>query len=156
MQSIQIPGFGTLTLKHLVLDYNGTLAVDGIPVPGIREKINAHAKNFNFHVITADTFGTVERALEGVDCSLVTIPEKDQARAKARYLEKLGPDKTLACGNGANDELMLKDAALGVAVILEEGLNTRALLAADLLVREIFDLFSYLENPGRLVACLRK
>ena len=30
MLSTQIPGFGSLTLEHLVLDYNGTLAVDGL------------------------------------------------------------------------------------------------------------------------------
>jgi soluble P-type ATPase len=33
MQSTQIPGFGELTLEHLVLDYNGTLAVDGLLLP---------------------------------------------------------------------------------------------------------------------------
>ena len=156
MMTFTIPGRGELAVEHILFDYNGTLAVDGAPVPGIREKINAHAKDISFHVITADTFGSVEKALEGVACSIITIPEKDQDRTKAQYLDKLGPEKTLACGNGANDELMLKSAALGVAVMLEEGVNVRALLAADLLIRDIADLFAYLENPGRLVACLRK
>jgi len=156
MKKILIPGAGEMTIKNIVFDYNGTLAVDGKLVPGVRDKINAHAKAFKFHVITADTFGTVEKALEGVDCRVTTIPEKDQDRAKADYLSTLGSSTTIACGNGANDELMLKNAAIGVAVLLDEGLNTRALVASDVLIKDIMDLFSYLENPGRLIACLRK
>ncbi len=156
MVVFSIPGSGDVKIKNILFDYNGTLAVDGQPVPGIREKINAYAQVFDFHVITADTFGSVEKALDGVNCKIVTIPEKDQDRAKADYLETLGPGATIACGNGANDQFMLKNAALGVAVLLEEGLATRTLLASDILIRNIMDLFGYLENPGRLTACLRK
>jgi soluble P-type ATPase len=155
MKTFDIPGSGDLIIKNILLDYNGTLAVDGRPVPGIREKINEHAPDFSFHVITADTFGSVEKALDGVNCSIVTIPEKNQDRAKAGYLDTLGPDITLACGNGANDRFMLEKAALGVAVLLEEGLATPTLLASDIVIRDIMDLFGYLENPGRLTACLR-
>jgi len=156
VKNFAIPGVGEMTIKNILFDYNGTLAIDGDPVPGVREKINAHSVDLDFHVITADTFGTVEKALKGVDCRVVTIPERDQDRAKAEYLETLGPGATIACGNGANDEFMLKNAALGVAVLLDEGLNTRALIASDLLIKDVMDLFSYLENPGRLIACLRK
>lgn len=156
MKNFSIPGGGDMIIKNILFDYNGTLAVDGTPVPGVREKINAHAKDVRFHVITADTFGTVVKALEGVDCLVTTIAEKDQAEAKAAYLETLGPGTTIACGNGANDELMLKNAVLGVSVLLEEGLNTNALAASDILIKDILDLFAYLETPGRLIACLRK
>ena len=156
MVRFDIPGTGVITLENILFDYNGTLAVDGIPVPGVRQKINAHAHQINFHVITADTFGTVKEELSETDCRVVTIPHKDQDRAKAGYLAELGPSVTLACGNGANDELMLKDAALGVAVMLEEGINTCALMASDIVIKDILDLFAYLEKPGRLVACLRK
>ncbi len=155
MIRFEVPGTGTLTIENILFDYNGTLAVDGIPVAGVREKINTHAGKVNFHVITADTFGTVNKALSETACRVVTIPVEDQAKAKAAYLERLGPSVTLACGNGANDELMLKNAALGVAVMLEEGVNTRALMASDLVIRDILDLFAYLEKPGRVTACLR-
>ena len=156
MKIFDIPGFGALEIRHILLDYNGTLAVDGIPVPGVREKINTHAKTFRFHVITADTFGSVETALKDTDCTVVTIPAGDQARAKAEHLDRLGPGHTIACGNGANDCLMLEKAALGIAVLLDEGLATRTLAASDIMVRDIMDLFGYLENPGRLIACMRQ
>ncbi|MCI5120845.1 MAG: hypothetical protein D3908_06580 [Candidatus Electrothrix sp. AUS4] len=40
MQTITIPDFGTLTLATIVCDYNGTLAVDGVLLPGVKEAIN--------------------------------------------------------------------------------------------------------------------
>jgi soluble P-type ATPase len=37
-------------------------------------------------------------------------------------LESLDPTKTVAIGNGNNDHLILKEAALGIAVLGDEGL----------------------------------
>lgn len=34
MIEINIPGFGSLELDHLVLDYNGTMALDGQLIEG--------------------------------------------------------------------------------------------------------------------------
>ena len=35
MIEVYIPGHGTLSFVYLVLDHNGTLAVDGILAPGV-------------------------------------------------------------------------------------------------------------------------
>ncbi len=155
MKRFEIPGGEIIEIRHILLDYNGTLAVDGSPIPGVREKINQLKDGFHFHVITADTFGSVKEALKDTACEVVTIPAGNQAQAKADYLKKLGEDVTLTCGNGVNDELMLEQAVLGVAVLQEEGLAVRTLTAADILIKDILDLFGFLENPGRLIACLR-
>ena len=37
MIDIRIPGFKQVTVEHLVLDFNGTLACDGILAEGVRE-----------------------------------------------------------------------------------------------------------------------
>jgi hypothetical protein len=39
MLEINIPGFKDQCLSHLVLDYNGTLACDGRPLAGVRERL---------------------------------------------------------------------------------------------------------------------
>jgi len=59
MISIDIPGYKTLRLKYLVLDYNGTLAVDGLLLPGVVKQLNALSERLKVHVVTADTFGAV-------------------------------------------------------------------------------------------------
>ncbi|SMC62719.1 Soluble P-type ATPase [Desulfocicer vacuolatum DSM 3385] len=156
MVSIEIPGAFTLNIQHVLLDFNGTIAVDGQLIKGVGEKINDLAQDLDFHVITADTFGSVKKELGGIQCALKVIPEQDQARAKQAYLETLGKDKTIAAGNGANDEFMLKESALGVSVLGQEGLMSKSLMASDIVVGDILDLFGYLERPGRLVACLRR
>ncbi len=156
MVTIKIPGAFTLNIQHVLLDFNGTIAVDGRLIRGVGKKINDLAHDLDFHVITADTFGSVKKELEGVQCSLKVIPEQDQARAKWDYLETLGKDKTIAAGNGANDESMLREAVLGIAVLGQEGMASKTLAASDIMLMNILDLFGYLEHPGRLVACLRR
>jgi len=39
MIKINIPGKNEFEIKFLILDYNGTLALDGLPLPGVKEKL---------------------------------------------------------------------------------------------------------------------
>ena len=70
-------------------------------------------------------------------------------------LKDLGKSMTLTVGNGINDRLMLKKAVLGIAVMQEEGLAVPTMIAADIVVPSVLNVFSFLENPDRLVATLR-
>ena len=64
---LAIPGFGRLRLEHLVLDYNGTLAVDGRPLPGVKARLKRLARSLRIHVVTADTFGKARiSAMDGM------------------------------------------------------------------------------------------
>jgi soluble P-type ATPase len=51
---------------------------------------------------------------------------------------------------------MLSAAALGIAVLGQEGLDPEALQAADLLVTQIADALDLLLHPQRLVATRRR
>jgi len=155
MIEIAIPGHGKLKLKHLVLDYNGTLAVDGRLLAGVRDALVELANELEVHVLTADTFGIARAGLEGVPCTLTILPADGQDAGKAAYVDELGPKHTVAIGNGRNDRLMLEKAALGIAVVQAEGASTRALLAADVACAGIMDALALLSNPLRLVATLR-
>lgn len=152
---LEIPGFGLLTLRHLVLDYNGTLAVDGALLPGVEEALQWLGSQIEIHVLTADTYGSVAEQLQNVECKVVTIALESQDREKSLYLENLGSSGCLAIGNGRNDHLMLEKAALGIALLQQEGLATKTLLAADIVCASILDAFAYFKIPNRLVATLR-
>lgn len=156
MICIDIPGVGEKRINHLVFDFNGTIARDGVLIPGVQSEMNRWADQVTLHVITADTFGFVKRELTGIECILTVIPEKDQARSKLNYIIGLDPDQTLCVGNGANDEWMLRAAAIGIAVMQTEGAAVSALMAADLAVRDILDVFGLLKHPRRLSASLRR
>ena len=51
---IEIPGYKTLDLDYLVLDYNGTIAVDGLIPPAIKERLLLLGDSFKIYVLTAD------------------------------------------------------------------------------------------------------
>ena len=155
MIEIDIPGNKILHLEHLVLDYNGTIAFDGALIDGVKECLVELSQILTVHVITADTFGSVKKALEDIDCILAVIPLDHQDVAKLKYVEDLGCEKTASMGNGLNDRLMLKAAVLGVAVIQEEGAAFETIASADVVCTDILSALSLLSNPLRLIATLR-
>lgn len=155
MIEVDIPGAETVRLTHLVLDYNGTLALDGELLDGVAEKMAELAKHMTLHVITADTHGTVAEKLLGLPCALHIIGSKEQDSHKDAFVRTLGGDKVAAIGNGRNDGLMLKSAALGIALIQAEGASIAAILQADIICTDILDAFDLLLQPARLKATLR-
>jgi Soluble P-type ATPase len=155
MIRLDIPGFGGLALSYLVLDYNGTLAVDGHVLEGAHEELAAVAEHLDIHVVTGNSHGDVETRLAGWNVQLTCLPALGQAQAKRSYIEKLGANRTVAIGNGRNDAPMLRAAALGIAVLGSEGLAIDALKDADIVVRHVVDGIGLLLHPTRLVASLR-
>ena len=155
MIEIDIPGFGRLRLERLILDYNGTIAVDGQPVQGVKERLIALARHVEIHVLTADTFGGVEKKLSDIPCKIHILPVEAQDKAKMEYVDRLGADRTVCIGNGRNDVMMLKKAALGIAVVQDEGAATSAILSADVVATDILSALDLLTNHIRLTATLR-
>ncbi len=152
---ISIPGYGDLHLEHLVMDYNGTLAVDGVLIEGVKEALIALSKDLTLHVLTADTFGRARAGLEGVPCRLTVLPVENQQAGKLAYVKALGAEHTVSIGNGRNDQLMLKESRLGIAVILEEGACVETILSADVACPSIGSALDLLRHPLRLTATLR-
>ena len=155
MIEIDIPGNKILQLEHLVLDYNGTIAFDGALIDGVKECLAELSQMLTVHVITADTFGSVKKAIEDIDCKLAVIPLDRQDVAKLEYVKNLGCEQTVSMGNGANDRLMLKASALGVAVIQGEGVAFETIASTDIVCTDILSALSLLTNPLRLIATLR-
>ncbi len=156
MIKVEIPGFGTLNLEHLVLDYNGTIALDGIFKKELVPYLSALAGDLTIHVLTADTFGTVREELLGVPVEVKVLESDDHTEEKAAFVHGLGSQNCVAVGNGNNDRAMLEVAALGIAVLGEEGCASSTLQAADILVPSIVRALELLLNTKRLVATLRR
>ena len=155
---LDIPGYGTFDLHHLVLDYNGTLAKDGRIAPSTLEKLDRLADQFSVHILTADTFGTVAEELKplGKRVKTVILQSGGHTEEKAAFIDALGAVQCAAVGNGNNDTAMLERAALGIAVINEEGCSVRAMQSAQMLCRSIDEALDLFFAPKRIVATLRK
>lgn len=155
MITTDIPDFGRLELHHLVTDYNGTLALDGLLHAGVASRLRELARDITVHVITADTFGRAREQLSGLPVKLTIIPSEHQAFAKLRYVEELGAKAVVALGNGRNDHKMFGAVALSIGLMQEEGLARAALLESDLISTCVLDALDLLANPERLKATLR-
>lgn len=155
MIQLDIPGREALALEHPILDYNGTIAFDGALISGVKESLERLSKELKIHVITADTFGSVASQVESIDCQLFVLPSSRQSEAKADYVRKCGSERSICIGNGYNDCLMLKEAALSIALIQQEGAAFATLQAADVVCNDILSALGLLTHRLRLIATLR-
>jgi soluble P-type ATPase len=155
VHEIDIPGFGLVRLEHLVSDFTGTLSVDGILFPGVKERLSRIAELMKVHILTADTFGKAQVELKGINCKVHILTGENHDVQKEEFVSKLGADNVVAFGNGNNDRRMLKTARVGIAVSEGEGCAVDALMAADVHVRSAMEGLDLLLNPKRLKATLR-
>lgn len=153
---ISLPGRQiTLELKNLLLDLNGTLAVDGKLINGVKKRVELLKDKLHIYILTADTYGAgreIAREL-GVNCLLVD--SEDGGQHKLDLLNSMQAQNCIAIGNGYNDRLMLSRAALSIVVIEAEGCSIQALQRADIAVGTINEALDLLINPLRIVATLR-
>jgi soluble P-type ATPase len=155
MLALDIPGKGKIVIKHVILDFNGTLAADGKLIPGVVSRLEALSSLVAVHVITADTNASARSELATIPCTLKIIGHEQQDRAKLEYADALGPGNVLAVGNGRNDVLLLEKAALGICVVQLEGAAVISMQAADMVCVDINDALDLLLRSHRMTATLR-
>jgi soluble P-type ATPase len=157
MVTISIPEYRKtpIQLKHLLLDFNGTLAVDGKLIKGVKEKLIDLSEKIIIHVLTGDTFGTATAELKGIPCKLILLKSANQREEKGKYISGLNTKSVISIGNGRNDRLLLKLSAIGIIVIQKEGASSKTLMDADIICTNILDAFDLINNPLRLKATLR-
>jgi soluble P-type ATPase len=156
MIEINIPGWGDMEIENIVLDLNGTIATDGRIPSEVKEKINSLSHGVKIYILTADTQGTASEESSDVKVELLKVSEKDSTEVKLRVMESLDPTRTVAIGNGNNDHLILKEAALSIAVLGDEGASFSAIKSADIVVKNISDALDLFLKPKRLIATLRE
>ena len=156
MIELNIPGVGMIELEHIVSDVNGTLAVDGQLHEGLPRIIHNLSDRLEIHLLTADTHGRQDIIDQRLNLRAVRIQPGQEGQQKAEYIHKLGAERVAAIGQGANDAAMLKTAAIGICLLSAEGTAVETLLAADLVVPDIFSALELFDKPLRLVASLRK
>lgn len=156
MIEINIPGRGLLRLEHLVIDVNGTLAIDGQLIAGVAKQISVLGDRLMIHILTADTHGRQALVDQQLNLTAVRIQAGNESEQKAQYVLKLGAESVVAIGQGANDAAMLKQAALGICVISQEGVAVETLSSADLVMPNITTALELFDKPLRIIASLRK
>ena len=128
---IEIPGYKTMELKYLILDYNGTIAKDGIIPESVKERLKKLSGIYEIYVLTADTHGTARKICEGLPLKIQTFPGNAAAEEKRKIIEQLG------------------------GIIEAEGAYGRLIANVDICTRSIEEALDVLAMPKRMVATLR-
>lgn len=156
MIDIAIPGMGNYEVEHLVLDLNGTIALDGRIIEGVEERLEKLSQKLDITVVTADTNKNAERLLGDLPVSIFIIKETQENDQKLGVVLKKGKSRTVSIGNGRNDVSMLRESGIGICVLGGEGASPEGMVASDLVVPTINDALDLLLKPHRLRATLRR
>lgn len=159
MISFQIPGRDKLEINHLICDVNGTLTYEGELLPGVAEAFDRLKDHVTIHLVSADTYNRLcelEKTLAGSVSKFHKLTTGSEAEQKLKYIESLDDPGVIAIGQGTNDRLMLKGAALGICVLSAEGCTVETLLSADIVMPDIQSALDLLLHPDRLKATLRQ
>ncbi len=154
--TIEIPGYKSIEIHHLLLDYNGTLAIDGHLTQGVAEKIYEIAKTgIDVHIITADTNGTVRQTCRDLPVQIEIFENTGASESKRKVASKLGVGHCACIGNGYNDRHMFEACALSIAVIGSEGCSVGAIMQADIVCKHILEALDLILSSNRVIATLR-
>jgi P-type E1-E2 ATPase len=156
MIEIAIPGRPALRIARALIDFNGTLAVDGQLVVGVAERLRDLAARIDVRVVTGDTTGTASQALRPLPVGVQLLPAEGQQAGKGRAIDAMDARETAVIGNGCNDCAALEKAALSIVVVGTEGCAIDALMRAHVACGSICDALDLLLIPRRLVATLRR
>src|SRR5690554_5027097 len=128
----EIPGREDIKIENLVLDYNGTIAVNGKIIEGVKELLTKLKDYVNIYILTADTYGTVEKECKGMEAKVLTFPKENAGESKRDIVKELDGQKTICVGNGFNDIPMFKESILSIAIIEGEGASGQLLVESDI------------------------
>jgi soluble P-type ATPase len=156
MIEIDIPGWGAIEVENIVLDMNGTIATDGRILPEAKERIETLSEIATIYILTADAYETADEEIRDLNLKLIKIAAKDSQKGKLEFLKTLELEKTVVVGNGSSDQLIMKEACLGIAVLGDEGMSMSTMKNSDLVVKSISDALDLFLKPKRLIATLRQ
>ena len=138
-----------------MLDYNGTLALDGTLLASVGSVLRELSEQLAIHVLTADTFGCAARVLQGLPLTLSIVPAGKQDEHKKNYVEVLGAERCACIGNGRNDCRCSPVRLSVLRLYSRSALRQRALRCADIIAPDIFSALGLLQHPLRMAATLR-
>ena len=152
MLELIIPGDKTYQLKDLVLDFNGTIALDGKLIPGVKERIPKLSKILDIYVLTGDQHHNAAEVLKPLKLHLKIVHGKEE---KIKFINSIGNKHTIYFGNGSIDSKALKKSVIGICVIENEGASTKAILNSNIVVNNILDGLDLIIKKERLISTLK-
>ncbi len=154
MISIQRSGMESLEIQSVLIDLEGTLAIDRRVHPKSKDKVNLLSKRATIYILARGNTENAEKILKKMKVEILFVTEKDSSQQKLNLLQRLGPHQTAVIGNGLDDVRVMEQAGLGMCVIGKEGSCAEAMAKADLVFTDVLDALDFLLKPLRQRATL--
>lgn len=151
---IERSGCDPLEIEFILLDFEGTLAIDRRVPPKAKDKINLLARRTRIYILTTQEKTPIEERLRKVNAEIVYLSEGEVAKGKMDLLHHLGPRRCAVIGNAVSDAALMQEAGIGICVIGKEGSSGQAVKNADLVFTDILDALDFLLKPLRQKATL--
>jgi len=150
---VDIPGEGELELKTLILDMNGTVAVKGQIVEGVKERLNT-LKEHGMEIVlfSGDTRGNAAELTEELNIGWVQTATAEEKRDSAM---KLNPETCVTIGNGLIDEKLFQTVRLSILTLQAEGVHFKTLQSADIITTSVLDALDLLIDERTLISTIR-
>jgi len=154
MITIQKPGQAPLEIEYLLVDYEGTLAIDGRVHPKAKDKMNLLSKRIKIYILFKGEKDKAEERLKKLKAEMLFLKEEKASEEKLDFLRKLDPQKTVAIGNGLDDAQIFDEVGFSICIIGKEGACGETLKRANLVMTDILDALDFLLKPFRQKATL--
>jgi P-type E1-E2 ATPase len=156
MITIQRPGQEPLEIDFILIDFEGTLALDRRVHPKTKDKINLLSKRTKIYILTTGEKENVDETLNKVKAEIIYLTEGKSSQQKLDLVRQVGEERTVVIGNGIDDALMIEEAGFGICVLSKEGISLETMKKADVLFTNILEALDFLLKPLRQKATLGK
>jgi len=146
-------GVGEINLNTIILDLNGTLAIDGKLVEGVIPRIvKLKELGFKIYLFTGDQRGTAAMQAKELGIELMFAKTTEE---KAECAKKCNFETTVAIGNARIDIGTFDNAKIKIGTLQREGIHAGILPHIDILMPSINDALDLLINPDSFNATMR-
>lgn len=147
-------GVGEIELINIILDLNGTIAVNGIIVDGVKDRLNKLKElGYKIYLFTGDQRGNASKLADELG---IEIQKASTSEEKESLTRKIDAQKSVAIGNARIDIGTFKPCRLRIGTLQAEGIHTEILSYIDILVPSINNALDLLINPDIFNATMRK
>lgn len=146
-------GVGKIELDTIILDLNGTLAVEGKLVTGVADRIKKLKElGFKIFLFTGDQRGTaaIQAAELGIELKYAKNTEE-----KALCSKECNFETTVAIGNARIDIGTFLNSKVRIATLQKEGIHAGIIEHVDIITNSINDALDILINPDSFNATMR-
>jgi len=149
----EIPGQPAIELKTLILDLNGTLAVQGKIPAGVKPRLTKLRRlGYRIVLLTGNTRNNAHRLARDLKIDWLLARDGEEKRRAALELD---PTTCVSIGNGRIDLELMAAVKLRIVTLQREGVHVQTLINSDVVVPCIVDALDLLLDPATLVATLR-